>query len=189
MLVVKQSKIFDSTTLLNLNPNKYSQKFHYYPFADKLDRFVGSCNTLNDLSNKVFVPNKREDLNLSMFNMITGINESKTLTKHVSWEYKCRFDGRKYNSGQWWNKDKCWCECKKRHKCEKDYIWNPFTCSCEYGKYLTSIMEDSAILCDKVIESFDKETKTIPTSFSEKKAFCKTQNVYILLEFLLITIA
>ena len=33
------------------------------------------------LSNKVCVPNKTEDLNLSVFNMITGINESKTLRK------------------------------------------------------------------------------------------------------------
>ena len=35
--------------------------------------------------------------------MITGINESKTLAKHISCEYKCRFDGRKCNSDQWWN--------------------------------------------------------------------------------------
>ena len=54
-----------------------------YPFAVKLDRCVGSCNTLNDLFNKVCVPNKTEDLYLSMFNMITGINELKTLTKHI----------------------------------------------------------------------------------------------------------
>ena len=91
----------------NLHPNEYSQEFHYYPFAVKLDRCVGSCNTLNDLSNKVCVPNKTEDLNLSVFNMITGINESKTLTKHISCECKCKFDGRKYNSDQWWNNDKC----------------------------------------------------------------------------------
>ena len=26
--------------------------------------------------------------------MITGINESKTLTKQISCEYKCRFDGK-----------------------------------------------------------------------------------------------
>ena len=45
----------------------------------KLDRCVGSCNTLNDLSNKVCIPNKTEDLNLSVFNIITGINESKVL--------------------------------------------------------------------------------------------------------------
>ena len=35
-------------------------------------------NTLNDLSNKVCVQNKTENLNQSVFNMITGINESKT---------------------------------------------------------------------------------------------------------------
>ena len=44
-------------TLINLHPNKYSQQFHYYPFAVRLDRFAGSCNTLNDLSNEVYVPN------------------------------------------------------------------------------------------------------------------------------------
>ena len=31
------------------------------PFVIKLDRGVGSCNTLNDLSNKLCVPNKKED--------------------------------------------------------------------------------------------------------------------------------
>ena len=71
-------------TLINLHPNKYSQEFHYYPFAVKLDRCVGSCSTINDLSNKVCIPNKTEDLNLSVFNLISGINESKTLTKHTS---------------------------------------------------------------------------------------------------------
>ena len=74
-------------TLINLHPNEYSQEFHYYSFAVKLDRCVGSCNTLNDLPNKVRVPNKIEDLNLSVFNMITAINESKTVKKHIS--YKC----------------------------------------------------------------------------------------------------
>ena len=71
-------------TIINLHPNGYSQEFHYYQFAVKLDRCVGSCNTLNDLSNKVCVPNKTEDLNLSMFNMITEINESKTLARQIS---------------------------------------------------------------------------------------------------------
>ena len=58
----------------------------------KLDICIGSCDILNDLSNKVCVPNKAEDLNLSVFNMITGINKSKTLTKHVSYKIKCKFE-------------------------------------------------------------------------------------------------
>ena len=72
---LSNQKCMTQPTLINLHPNKHSQEFHYYPFAVKLDRCVGSCNTLNDLSNKVCVPNKIEDLNLSMFNIITGINE------------------------------------------------------------------------------------------------------------------
>ena len=70
--------------LSNLHRNEYSQGLCYYPFAVNLHKYVRSCNTLNDLSNKVCVPNKTEDLNLGVFNMITGINESETLTKHKS---------------------------------------------------------------------------------------------------------
>ena len=39
--------------------------------------------------------------------MITGINESKILTKHISWKSKCKFDGTKCNSNQKWNNNKC----------------------------------------------------------------------------------
>ena len=44
--------------------------------------------------------------------MITGINESKTLTWHIPCECKCKFDGRNCNSDQWWNNNKCQCGCK-----------------------------------------------------------------------------
>ena len=111
-----------------------------------------SCNTLNDLSNKVCVPNKTEDLNLSVINMITGKNELKTLTKHISYTCNCKFDGTKCNSNHNWNNNKRWCECKKHNINEKDYMWNPATCSCENGKYLTNIINDSVIMCDEIIE-------------------------------------
>ena len=85
---LSNQKCMTQPILFNLHPKEYSQEFHYYPFAAKLDRCVGSCNTLNDLPSKVCIPNKTEDLNLSVFNIITGINESKTLTKHISCECK-----------------------------------------------------------------------------------------------------
>ena len=107
-------------TFINLHPNEYSQEFHYYQFTVKLDKCVGSCNIINDLSNKVCVPNKIEDLNLNVLDMITGINESKTLTKHISCKCKCKFDKRKCSSNQWWNSNKCRCKCKKHNMCEKD---------------------------------------------------------------------
>ena len=154
-------------TFINLHPNECSQGFHYYPFVVKLDRCLGSCNTLKDLSSKVCAPNKVGNLNLSVFDMITGKNESNILTKDISCECKFKFDGGKCNSDQWRNNDKCQCECKKRHVYEKDYFWNPSKCSCENGKYLTSIIVDSVTTCYEIIgadaeaESYDEETNTI----------------------------
>ena len=105
--MLSNQKCMIQPTLINLHPSENSHECHYYPFTVKLDRCFGIFNTINDLSNKVCVPNNTEDLNLSVFNMITGINESKGLTKHISCECKCRFDGRKFNSDQWRNNDKC----------------------------------------------------------------------------------
>ena len=103
--------------------------------------------------------------------MITGINESKTLPKHISRECKCRFDESR-------------CECKKHNVCEKDYVWSLARCNCENGKHLASIMDNSAIMCDEVIdaeaeeESSNEETKTFPTNFNEKKYTAKLK-IYI----------
>ena len=71
---LSNQKCMIQPTFISLHPNEYSQKLHYYPFAVKLDRCVGSFSTLNDLSSKVCVTNKTEDLNRSVFNMITRIN-------------------------------------------------------------------------------------------------------------------
>ena len=56
-------------TLTNLQPNECTQRLRYYPFAVNfliVNRCVNGC----DLSNKVCVPNKAEDLNLNISNMI-----------------------------------------------------------------------------------------------------------------------
>ena len=77
---------------------------------------------------------------------------------------------------------------KKNHVCKEDYVWDPSKCVCKNIKYLASIMDNSSIICDEVIELYDEEIKTIPTNFNEKKVTCKMQNLYILLAFLLDTI-
>ena len=157
---LRNQKCKTQPTFIKLHPNEYSQEFHCYPFAVKLDRCFGSCNTLNDLSNKICVLNKTEELNLSIFSMITGINKSKTLTKHISCKCKYRFDERECNSDQWWNNDKCRCDCKIRYLSEKDCVWNPATSNCENGKCLAGIMDDSAITCDEIMESYHEDAET-----------------------------
>ena len=100
--------------------------------------------------------------------MIADINESKTLTKHLSCECKCKFD---INVTQINGVIiiKCQCECKKIRVCEKDYIWNLVTRICENGKYLTSIMDDSAITCDEVIKSSDDKIKLFQQMLMKRK--------------------
>ena len=50
-----------------------------------------------------------------MFNVITGLNESKILTKYI---YITNVNVVQIN-------------CGITIVCENDYIWNPATCSCE----------------------------------------------------------
>ena len=72
-----------------------------------LDRFDDSCNTLADPIGRICVLNQTKNVNLSVFNMIKRINESKSLGKHISCKCKYKFDGRKCKSDQSWNKGKC----------------------------------------------------------------------------------
>ena len=106
--------------------------------------------------------------------MITDIDESKTLTKHISCKCKRRFGGKKYKSNQCWNNGKRLCGCKKINVYEQNYIWNPATCNCKNGKYLTNFVDK--IICDEIIDV--KET-----NFNEKNITFKTQSFYMYLSF------
>ena len=55
------------STLINLNPFE----LNYYPFMISLDKCNESCNTLTEISGRICVTNKAEDVNLSVFNLIT----------------------------------------------------------------------------------------------------------------------
>ena len=53
-------------TLINLNSDEYNQVLQYYPFVFNLVRCNGSCNTLDNTSGRICVPNKTEDVNLTV---------------------------------------------------------------------------------------------------------------------------
>ena len=59
---LSNQKCMAQPIIINLHPNEYNQGLHYYSFVVNLDRCVGNCNTLNDLSNKVCVPKKKKRL-------------------------------------------------------------------------------------------------------------------------------
>ena len=50
----------------------------------------------------------KQEIQMYVFlNVITRMNGSKTLTKHISCGCKCKFMGRTRNSNQKWNNNKC----------------------------------------------------------------------------------
>ena len=60
---------------------------------------------------------------------------------------------------------------------KKIYFWNLATCSCENGKYVGSIIDDSVIMCDEII----KEAKNVPTKIVTTNNI--SVNLYILIPF------
>ena len=102
------------------------------------------------MSGKICIPNKAKHVNLNAFNLITRTNESKILIKVITKNSK------KCSSNQIWKNDRYRFECqnpKEHNACGKGYIWNPATCSCENGRYAGSIIDDSVITCDEIMET------------------------------------
>ena len=60
-------------SFLYTNPDELIQLLRHHSLMINLDRCTKIC-----------VPNKTENVDVKVFNMITGINETKTFTKHVS---------------------------------------------------------------------------------------------------------
>ena len=90
---------------------------------------------------------------------------------------KCKFYGRKCNSNQKWNNKNVDVSVKDIIHVKKNYIWNPAACSCVNDKYLSSIIDDSAITCDEIIDA--EKTKTVTVSFNEKKVQSVKQKVFV----------
>ena len=104
-------------TLIDL----YPAELKCYPFMINLDKCSGSCNSVNNLSIKMCVPNKTEDINVKVFHMITNSNEAKTMAKHISCDCKRKRNSTTCNSNQKWSNETCQCECKNYNR-KKYYL-------------------------------------------------------------------
>ena len=174
-LIIQNTFCMTQPIIINLRSNEQSQELHFYPSEANQDKCAGICNTFDDLSKKVYLPNETEDSKLLVFNMASGIFESRTLTKHISCKCECKFDGRKNDLNQKWNNNNFRCKSKKLEEyrvCQKVYFWNSATRNCENGKYARSVMVDSVIACDKIIA----EAKNIPTKSTSTKTILSRSN-------------
>ena len=72
-----------------------------------------------------------KNLNVKVINLMSRTNKPRSIKWHETCKCICRLNKIICNNKQRWNKDKCWCECKKFNK---GFIWNPGNCECECDK-------------------------------------------------------
>ena len=97
----------------------------FYPYSVKINKWKGSCNTINDLYTKLCVPDTIKNINVKALNLMSRTNETRHIEWHKTCKCKCRLDASVCNNKQIWNEDKCRCGCKElidKGMCDKRFI-------------------------------------------------------------------
>ena len=84
----------------------------FFPYSVKARKCSGSYNNINYPLAKLYVPDVVKNLNLKVFNLRSGANETRRIEWHETCRCKCRFNSSVCNNKQRWNDNKCRCECK-----------------------------------------------------------------------------
>ena len=135
-----------------------------------------------------------KNINVKVFNPMSGTNETRHIEWHQTCKCKCRLDASVCNNKQRWYNNKCRCECKElieKGICDKGFIWNPSNCececdtSCDVGEYLDyENCKCRKRLVDKLVEecseNFDKN-KLISITLNDYKNVCGSWTIYIVL--------
>ena len=109
----------------------------FFPFSIKTSKCSGSGNNINYPYAKICVSDVVKNLNVKVFNLMSGTNETKYIEQHETCKCKCKFGANICNNKQRQNKNKCRCECKEliyKGICDKGFIWDPSNCECECDK-------------------------------------------------------
>ena len=107
----------------------------FYPYNIQVNKCSGSCNTLDNSTEKLFVPNVNKGLNMKVYNFLTMLNETRNVLWHESCKCVCKLNSSVCNNKQIWNVNTCRCDCNEDFAgvvgCDKGYTWNPSTCECQ----------------------------------------------------------
>ena len=106
---MNNQKCMSRPKIIDLNANEPV----FYPYSIKINKCSGSCNNINDPFGKLCVPDIIKNINVNVFNLMSRINETRSMICHETCKCVCRLTKAICNSRQIWNKDKCRCECKE----------------------------------------------------------------------------
>ena len=115
----------------------------HYPFTVGVSKCGG--NTIDDSQTQVYVPNKVNNMNVKVFNLISRVNETRFLVQYKLCRCKSELSESGCNSNQKWNHDESPRECHDESpreckvlddqgSCKDDYMWNSSTRDCKCNK-------------------------------------------------------
>ena len=70
----------------------------FYPYSITINKYKGSCNTINDPYAKLCVPDTFKRINVKEFNLMSRTNEIKYIEWHKTCKHKCRLDANVCNN-------------------------------------------------------------------------------------------
>ena len=179
---VINEKCMSRPKIINLNADEPV----FYPLSIK----VSKCG---DPMAKLCMPDIVRDMNIKAFNLLARINETRKVVWHETCKCVCRLTSAVCNDRQECNKNKCRCKCEEdlinKLVCDKGYMWNPSTCSCEcdryceIGQYLDykncvcrkKIIDDLIEQCTSIVD------KDIKNNTLSKKNDESSSNIYVIL--------
>ena len=175
----------------------------FFPFSIKTSKCSGSCNNINNPCAKLCVPDVVKKVNVKLFNLVSGSNETRRIESHETCKCKYRFNSSVCNNKLRWNDDKCKCECKElinKGVCDKGIICNPSNREgecykfCDFSEYLdhNSCKWEKGLadkLAEQCTENID-ETRLIEiiSAKNENKHRCYSCTLYIVLFSIFFTI-
>ena len=163
--------------IININSNNPI----FYPFSIKINKCSGNCNNINNPYAKICVPDIIKNLNVKVFNLMSGSNETRFIEWHETCKCICRLDGIICNRKQRWNEDKGRCECKKlinKGICDKGYIWNPSICECECDKTCEYLDYKNCKCRKKLVDKLIDECTEITEEVKLSKITPENENSY-----------
>ena len=119
--------------ILNVNEGIGKALFHRYNAL--VNKYSGSCDTLDNPMSKMCVPKIIKNVNIKVYNFLMRLNETRNVLWHESCKCVCILNSSVCNSKQIWNSDTCRCDCNEDFagiiNCTKGYMLNPSTCECQ----------------------------------------------------------
>ena len=137
---VINQKCMPRPKILDVNEGIGEALFYWYNVL--VNKYSGSCDTIDDPMSRICVPNIIKNINMKVYNFLMRLNETRNVFWHESCKCVCRLNSSVCNSKQIWNSNTCRCDCNEDFagiiNCTKGYMWNPSTYECQCDMWCKS---------------------------------------------------